>query len=112
MSYIKIKHGNIFYRKYGSSKLNPLIALHDGLGLNSIYLEGLSKLSKERQIILFDQVGSRSSDTTDKRKWTTKNHVEVFSKFVDQLHLQNDMTLSHSHIIDIRDLTLRTYSHF
>ena len=82
MAFIKHSIGNTFYKSKGVLKGNtPLICLHGGPGGMSIGLEPLLKLSKQRKVFIYDQIGGGRSSKILKRNWK----IETFIKELDQL---------------------------
>ncbi len=61
-NYIETENGKIWYRIIGNGSETPILTLHGGPGGKSRYFYPISSISKERPIILFDQLGSGRSD--------------------------------------------------
>ena len=80
----KLKHllGHTFYQSKGHKNKNiPLVALHGGPGGSSYGLRPLLKLSKERKVYIYDQIGGgRSSEIP-----IQKAKIETFVKDLDRL---------------------------
>ncbi len=78
--YVEVEGGEIWYKVLGEGTATPLLLIHGGPGGTHRYFYELEPLSKERPIILFDQLGTgRSGYHTD----TTLLKVD---KFVEQVH--------------------------
>jgi proline iminopeptidase len=72
----------------------PLLIIHGGPGLGHKYLESLSRLSTERPVIFYDQLGcGRSDKPVDPALWT----VERFAEEVESV--RNAMGLDRVHIL-------------
>lgn len=94
---VEVEGGEIWYKVMGEGSATPLLLMHGGPGGTHSYFYELEPLSKERPIILFDQLGTgRSGYHTD----TTLLKVDKFVEQVEQLkqHLQLDKfyVLGHS----------------
>ena len=63
MPFIEHRYGKTFYQCRGPSTSRglPLVYLHEGLGGRSRFKTVLFKLSDERQVFIYDQVGSGHS---------------------------------------------------
>ena len=65
-NYLQVPGGQIWYKVIGTGQKTPIVMLHGGPGFPSYYLSPLFALAKERQIIVYDQLGcGRSSNTED-----------------------------------------------
>jgi len=60
--FVEVEGGKIWYGIMGEGDNTPMICLHGGPGGTSKYYYNLSEISKERPVILFDQLGSGRSD--------------------------------------------------
>ncbi|NMM47819.1 proline iminopeptidase-family hydrolase [Marinigracilibium pacificum] len=60
--YVEVNGGKIWYAILGEGDQPPILCLHGGPGGNSASYYNLSELSKERPIIMFDQLGTGRSD--------------------------------------------------
>lgn len=60
--FIDVEGGKIWYGIMGEGDISPILCLHGGPGGTSKSFFNLSELSKERPIIMFDQLGSGRSD--------------------------------------------------
>ncbi len=77
-SFIESPHGKIHYRYSGKGRSGiPLLVLHGGPGASCGYLHNLEKLSDERPVLLYDQLGCGCSDRNpDKALWSTEYFVK------------------------------------
>jgi proline iminopeptidase len=74
-----VKHGKLFYQKFGTG--SPIIILHGGPGLDQSYLlPQMLELSKDHEIILYDQRGSGKSLDTP----LNTNYINI-DQFCDDL---------------------------
>lgn len=95
--YIDVTGGKVWYRIVGSGTATPLLLLHGGPGAPSSYLEPLEKLSDERPIIFYDQLGSGKSDRpADLSLWRTQRFVEELSQVRKALLLKKVHIFGHS----------------
>ena len=95
--YIEVTGGKVWYRIVGSGTATPLLLLHGGPGAPSSYLEPLEKLSDERPIIFYDQLGSGKSDRpADLSLWRTQRFVEELSQVRKALQLKKVHIFGHS----------------
>ncbi|WP_296703905.1 proline iminopeptidase-family hydrolase [Algoriphagus sp.] len=60
--FVEVEGGKIWYGIMGEGDNTPLICLHGGPGGTSKSYYNLSEISKERPVILFDQLGTGKSD--------------------------------------------------
>jgi L-proline amide hydrolase len=73
--YIEFRSHRTWYRVVGDAKDGtPLLALHGGPGSTHSYFGPLERLSSERPIVLYDQIGCGNSDRPSDIEWT----VDVF----------------------------------
>lgn len=95
--YLDVNGGKIWYKVSGEGNKTPLVMLHGGPGYPSYYLDDLNALSKERPIIMFDQLGSGRSDAiTDTTLMTVDNHVDQVHKLISALDLNEFYLYGHS----------------
>ena len=62
VGFIEVQGGKIWYGIMGEGDKAPLLCLHGGPGGTSRSYYNLSEISKERHVILFDQLGTGRSD--------------------------------------------------
>ncbi|MAF90008.1 MAG: proline iminopeptidase-family hydrolase [Bdellovibrionota bacterium] len=88
MAIFKGTDGDTYYIKSKKQKKTPMIFCHGGPGVNHFLLKPLLHQFKDRQIILFDQLGSGLSSSTTKDKWNIKTFVQQLKELVDHLELK------------------------
>lgn len=59
---LAVQGGAIWYRVVGGGAGTPLILVHGGPGLPSVYLKSLEALADERAVVRYDQLGAGRSD--------------------------------------------------
>lgn len=95
--YLPVNGGKIWYKVSGEENKMPLLMLHGGPGYPSYYLNELNDLSKERPVIIFDQLGVGKSDAiTDTTLMTVDNYVDQVHKLVSTLELDEFYLYGHS----------------
>ncbi len=96
--YIKVRGGKVWYKISGLGKTHtPLLILHGGPGFPHNYLENLGKLSGERPVIFYDQLGCGKSDhPADQRLWTVEQYVTEVQRVIAHLELKKFHLYSHS----------------
>jgi len=74
--------GRIYYELYGKESTGtPLICLHGGPGGTHAGLRVMEKISDERPVLVYDQLGSGLSDKNpDMRFWTVESFVEELAE--------------------------------
>ena len=78
--YVEVTGGKLWYRIHGEGKNTPVISIHGGPGGTHKSFYQLEPISKDRPLVLFDQLGSGKSSH---HKDTTLLKVE---NFVEQVH--------------------------
>ena len=63
---INVDGYQIWYRRVGTGGI-PLLTLHGGPGAGHDYLEPLERLTTDRSVIFYDQLGCGKSDQPDDR---------------------------------------------
>jgi proline iminopeptidase len=95
--YVSVTGGQVYYQKVGSYNNTPLIVLHGGPGTPHNYLESLSALTDERQVIYYDQLGCGKSDRPEKEElWTIERFVEELHQVRQALRIDRFHLLGHS----------------
>lgn len=91
---------NTYYQIFGDEKDQkpPLLILNGGPGSSRHYLLNLQKLTKTgRKVILYDQLGSGSSEGRDETKlWNIKTFVDQVEAVRSELNLKEIHLLGHS----------------
>lgn len=80
--YVEVEGGKIWYGIMGEGNNTPLLCMHGGPGGTSRSFYHLAELSKNRPVILFDQLGSGRSD---RHQDTSLLKVELFVEQVKAL---------------------------
>jgi proline iminopeptidase len=95
--FINVKGGKIWYRVSGEGNKIPIVMLHGGPGYPSYYLNPLLALSKDRPVILFDQLGcGRSDRITDTALMTIENYIEQLRTLLSELKINKFYLYGHS----------------
>jgi proline iminopeptidase len=96
--YINVSGGKVWFKIEGAEKKGiPLLVLHGGPGAPHDYLEPLSKLSDERPVIFYDQLGCGNSDrSSDTSLWNVPRFVEELSIVISELHISKVHILGQS----------------
>jgi proline iminopeptidase len=95
--FVDVTGGKVWYRIYGNRGKTPILILHGGPGSSSYGLEPMAQLSKDRQVIFMDQLGSgRSTRITDTTLMTIEHYVEQVEKVRKALQLQKITLFGHS----------------
>ena len=81
--FVEVEGGKIWYGIMGEGDNTPLLCLHGGPGGTSKSYYNLSEISKERPVILFDQLGTGRSDH---HQDTTLLKVEMFVQQVKAIN--------------------------
>jgi proline iminopeptidase len=95
--FVNVPGGRVFYRIMGGGAKTPLILLHGGPGGRSCVFSVLGELATDRQVILYDQLGSGRSDRpNDLALWRTDRFVEELDAVRKALSLNEVHILGHS----------------
>ncbi len=95
--YVSVTGGKIWYKIMGEGPKTPLLLLHGGPGGTHRYFYELSSISKDRPIILFDQLGSgRSGVHQDTTLLNVENFVAQVAALRRHLALKDVYILGHS----------------
>ena len=95
---IDVTGGKVWYQQFDENGQGiPLLVLHGGPGSSCFSLQGLKELSKERPVILYDQLGcGRSDRPKDESLWRIERFVEELGQVRTALHLNEVHILGHS----------------
>lgn len=95
---IEVTGGRVWYQKFDENGCGtPLLVLHGGPGSSCFSLQVLKALSKDRPVILYDQLGcGRSDRPTDMSLWRIERFVEEVGQVREALHLDEVHILGHS----------------
>lgn len=96
--FVQVKGGKIWYRVWGTGEGVPMVMIHGGPGFTSYYLTPLAdSLSKERTVIVFDQLGcGRSDQLTDTSLMNMQAHVDQVSALLKGLKIETFDLYGHS----------------
>jgi proline iminopeptidase len=95
--FITVEGGKVWYRIVGSGDKTPLVVLHGGPGVPSVYLKPLEVLGNGRPVIFYDQLGCGKSDRpSDTTLWTTSRYVDELETVRKELGLKEIHLLGHS----------------
>jgi len=96
--YVTVKDGRIWYKRIGQNKTTaPLIIIHGGPGLPHNYLEPLEKISQERDVIFYDQLGCGKSDRlNDNSLYNVDRYTNELEQIIDQFTLDKYYILGQS----------------
>ena len=95
--FVDVPGGRVSYRTMGSAGRTPLLLLHGGPGGRSCAFSVLSGLAVDRQVIMYDQLGSGRSDRPhDLSLWRTDRFVEELDAVRKALGLRDVHILGHS----------------
>jgi proline-specific peptidase len=87
--YVEFRGHRTWYRVVGDAKDGtPLLALHGGPGSTHNYFGPLERLSSERPIVLYDQIGCGNSDRPSDIEWTVDVFRDEVAAVREQLGLE------------------------
>ncbi|MCH8026557.1 MAG: proline iminopeptidase-family hydrolase [candidate division Zixibacteria bacterium] len=95
--FIEVTGGKVWYKIVGGGSSIPLLMLHGGNGVSSIYLKPLEALADQRPVVFFDQLGcGNSPGPSDTSLWTIENFVEQIAAVRKALNLKQVHLYGHS----------------
>lgn len=95
--FIEVTGGKVWYKIVGGGTSIPLLMLHGGRGVSSIYLKPLEALADERPVVFFDQLGcGNSPGPSDTSLWTIEKFVEQIAAVRKALNLEEVHLYGHS----------------
>ncbi|RIA09194.1 proline iminopeptidase [Flavobacteriaceae bacterium MAR_2010_72] len=95
--FLELDGGKIWYQVIGDNDEIPIVLLHGGPGYPSYYLNPLKPLSKDRPVIVFDQLGcGRSDRISDTSLMTIDNHINQVRQLVTNLKIKKFYLYGHS----------------
>ncbi len=95
--FIDVEGGRVWYKIVGSGNETPLLLLHGGPGAPSYYLNPLERVSVDRPVIFYDQLGAGRSDRpTDESLWTMDRFIGELVSVREALGLEEVHILGHS----------------
>jgi proline-specific peptidase len=94
---LPVPGGTIWYRAGGSQGEVPLVVLHGGPGIPSVYLKSLDALEDERIVVRYDQLGAGYSDVVeDTALFTIDRFVQELDSLRSHLGLERMHVYGHS----------------
>ena len=97
-NYLQVPGGQIWYKVIGTGQKTPIVMLHGGPGFPSYYLSPLFALAKERQIIVYDQLGcGRSSNTEDTSLMNIEAQLKDIKALLNKLQITEFYLYGHSY---------------
>jgi proline iminopeptidase len=91
--FVQMQDAKIWYNVVGEGSKTPLLVIHGGLGVSSLYLKPLEELAKDRPVIFYDQIDcGKSSRTSDTSLWKIEHYIEEIDQIrktlgLDKLHI-------------------------
>ena len=95
---VKVPGGFVWYSVEGHGDKTPILLIHGGPGGSSCSFTILvNKLSKDRPVIIYDQLGAGKSDhPKDLSLWQVDRFVEELDIVIKTLHFKKVTLLAHS----------------
>ncbi len=95
--FVEVTGGKVWYKIVGSGERTPLLLLHGGPGVGSVYLKPLEALAEDRPVIFYDQLGcGNSPGPSDTTLWTIERFVEEITQVREALDLKEIHLYGHS----------------
>lgn len=95
--FVEVTGGKVWYRIVGSGERTPLLVLHGGPGVSSVYLKPLEALADDRPVIFYDQLGcGKSPGPSDTTLWTIERFVGEIAQVREALGLKEVHLYGHS----------------
>jgi proline iminopeptidase len=95
--FVEVTGGKVWYKIVGSGEHTPLLVLHGGPGVSSVYLKPLEALAEDRPVIFYDQLGCGNSlGPSDTTLWTIERFVEEIAQVREALGLKEIHLYGHS----------------
>src|SRR6266545_6181290 len=96
-AYLPVDGGKVWYRVVGTGTATPAILLHGGPGFGSYYMKPLERLSSDRKVVRYDQLGAGASDRlTDTAKMTIPHFVAELESLRSHLGYEKVHLIGHS----------------
>jgi proline-specific peptidase len=96
-AYVDAPGGRVWVRRCGDGAGAPLIMLHGGPGSPHDYLEPLSGLGDDREVVFYDQLGcGRSDRPTDTSLWRIDRFVAELHAVIETIGRKPFHLLGHS----------------
>ncbi|WP_224485560.1 proline iminopeptidase-family hydrolase [Robertkochia aurantiaca] len=94
---VEVEGGQLWYKIIGTGEKDPILVMHGGPGGTHRKYHHLTPLSKDRSVILFDQLGTgRSGYHQDTTLMTVPHFVEQVHRLKEHLNLDEYYLLGHS----------------
>jgi len=95
--FVEVTGGKVWYKIVGSGTHTPLLVLHGGPGVGSVYLKPLEALAEDRPVIFYDQLGGGNSPgPSDTTLWKIERFVEEIAQVRKALGLTEIHLYGHS----------------
>lgn len=95
--FVEVDGGQVWYKVVGTGDATPLLLLHGGPGAPSHYLTPLERVSVDRPVVFYDQLGcGRSPAPADPALWTVERFVRELAQVRTALALDAVHILGHS----------------
>jgi len=95
--FVEVTGGRVWYKIVGGGSSIPLLMLHGGNGVSSIYLKPLEALADQRPVVFFDQLGcGNSPGPSDTALWAIERFVEQIAAVRKALNLKQVHLYGHS----------------
>ena len=95
--FVEVTGGKVWYKIVGGGSSIPLLILHGGNGVSSIYPKPLEALAGQRPVVFFDQLGcGNSPGPSDTSLWTIEKFVEQIAAVRKALNLKQVHLYGHS----------------
>lgn len=96
-SRLAVPGGTIWYRVVGARGATPLVVLHGGPGIPSVYLKSMEALGDERVVVRYDQLGAGYSDVVkDTALFTIPRFVQELDSLRAHLGFERMHVYGHS----------------
>lgn len=94
--FIDVPGGRVWYRSVGYGHATPLLLVHGGPGLPSGYLTPLRRVTADRPVVFYDQLGAGNSDrNSDQSLWRVDRFVRELAAVRRSLGLTEVHILGH-----------------
>jgi proline iminopeptidase len=94
---LAVPGGSIWYKVSGTGKGMPVVLLHGGPGLSSVYLTAFDALGDDRVVVRYDQLGGGKSDKiTDTAMFNISHFVAELDSLRSRLGYQKWHVFGHS----------------
>lgn len=96
--FVDVEGGKVWYKRLGNGGKTPLLVMHGGPGSGCCrMIPGFEEIAKDREVILYDQLGAgRSDESLDTALWTVEHFVSEVDDIREALGLEEVHLLGHS----------------